>query len=212
RPHRDPDRGELRRLRPALGCPPHVRRRARGARGHLREAGPLGAAHAPQGLASGGNGRETGGPALRPHGHGRGAGGQAGRGPGQGRIQGVLLLRMGEEVAPGDRGAGGRVSALREDDGGVSGRRGREGGLGMSNDEKVSRREFLEKTAIASAAAAALPGLVATPAEASGVLERALALGIDYFDTAIDYGKGESETRVGRVMATRRKDVFLATK
>ena len=37
----------------------------------------------------------------------------------------------------------------------------------MSNDEKVSRREFLEKTAIASAAAAALPGLVATPAEAA---------------------------------------------
>jgi predicted aldo/keto reductase-like oxidoreductase len=48
--------------------------------------------------------------------------------------------------------------------------------------------------------------------EASGVLEKALALGINYFDTAVDYGNGESETRVGRVMATRRKDVFLATK
>ena len=43
-------------------------------------------------------------------------------------------------------------------------------------------------------------------------LEKALALGINYFDTAIDYGEGESETRVGRVLATRRKDVFLATK
>jgi aryl-alcohol dehydrogenase-like predicted oxidoreductase len=51
------------------------------------------------------------------------------------------------------------------------------------------------------------------PAEqASAVLEKALSLGITYFDTAIDYGNGESETRVGRVMATRRKDVFLATK
>lgn len=48
--------------------------------------------------------------------------------------------------------------------------------------------------------------------QASAVLEQALALGIDYFDTAVDYGNGESETRVGRVMATRRKDVFLATK
>jgi len=48
--------------------------------------------------------------------------------------------------------------------------------------------------------------------QASAVLEKAIGLGIDYFDTAIDYGKGESETRVGRVMATRRKDVFLATK
>ena len=49
-------------------------------------------------------------------------------------------------------------------------------------------------------------------AQASAVLERALALGIDYLDTAIDYGEGVSESRVGRVLATRRKDVFLATK
>lgn len=48
--------------------------------------------------------------------------------------------------------------------------------------------------------------------QASAVLERAIGLGINYLDTAIDYGSGESETRVGRVMATRRKDVFLATK
>ncbi len=54
---------------------------------------------------------------------------------------------------------------------------------------------------------------LAYPADqSSAVLERALELGIDYFDTAVDYGNGESETRVGRVMATRRKDVFLATK
>ena len=120
----------------------------------------------------------------------------------------------------------------------------------MKHDDKVSRREFLEKTAIASAAAAALPALGASPRaaeaaagtsphrtlgrtgasvsilamgcgsrflmysadEASGVLEKALTLGINYFDTAMDYGDGESETRVGRVMATRRKDAFLATK
>jgi aryl-alcohol dehydrogenase-like predicted oxidoreductase len=51
------------------------------------------------------------------------------------------------------------------------------------------------------------------PAEqASAVLDKAIGLGITYLDTAIDYGAGESETRVGRVMATRRKDVFLATK
>src|SRR4026208_2310206 len=115
------------------------------------------------------------------------------------------------------------------------------------HDDKVSRRAFLRKTALAGAAAAALPGLVTTPAyaaegkiphrtlgrtgrsvsilamgcgsrflmyspdEASGVLEKALALGINYFDTAMDYGKGESETRVGRVMATRRKDDAPAT-
>jgi aryl-alcohol dehydrogenase-like predicted oxidoreductase len=48
--------------------------------------------------------------------------------------------------------------------------------------------------------------------ESSAVLEKALGLGIRYFDTAAAYGDGESERRVGRVMATRRKDVFLATK
>jgi aryl-alcohol dehydrogenase-like predicted oxidoreductase len=48
--------------------------------------------------------------------------------------------------------------------------------------------------------------------QASAVLEKAIGLGITYLDTAINYGDGESETRVGRVMATRRNDVFLATK
>ena len=48
--------------------------------------------------------------------------------------------------------------------------------------------------------------------QASAVLEQAIGSGIDYLDTAVQYGDGESERRVGRVMATRRKDVFLATK
>ncbi len=51
------------------------------------------------------------------------------------------------------------------------------------------------------------------PAEqATAVLEKAVALGITYLDTAMDYGNGESETRVGRFVASRRTDVFLATK
>ncbi len=48
--------------------------------------------------------------------------------------------------------------------------------------------------------------------EASAVLEKAVSLGINYLDTAVNYGDGESETRLGRFLATRRKDVFLATK
>jgi uncharacterized protein len=105
----------------------------------------------------------------------------------------------------------------------------------------ISRREFLERGSAAVGAAAIvgrenvqrLPHrtlgrtgasvsilafgcgsrFLAYPEEqASAVLERAIALGIDYFDTAVDYGDGESERRVGRVMATRRRDVFLATK
>jgi aryl-alcohol dehydrogenase-like predicted oxidoreductase len=48
--------------------------------------------------------------------------------------------------------------------------------------------------------------------QASAVLEKAIDAGITYLDTAVSYGEGDSETRVGRVMATRRKEVFLATK
>jgi len=112
----------------------------------------------------------------------------------------------------------------------------------MTSRRGLSRREFLESTIAAGAVAAlpeigvAAPGLprrtlgrtgvqvsilafgcgsrfLAFPEDqASAVLEKAIDSGINYFDTAVDYGKGESETRVGRVMATRRKDVFLATK
>ena len=60
-------------------------------------------------------GPDGAGPAVRADRHGRGAGQGAGAGAGQGRLQGLLLLRVGEEVAPGDRGARGRVPALRED-------------------------------------------------------------------------------------------------
>lgn len=48
--------------------------------------------------------------------------------------------------------------------------------------------------------------------EAYKILNRAIDLGITYLDTAIGYGKGLSETRVGQVMKTRRKEVWLATK
>ena len=48
--------------------------------------------------------------------------------------------------------------------------------------------------------------------EAIAALNHAIDLGITYIDTAHSYGGGKSEERVGRVMATRRKEVVLATK
>lgn len=48
--------------------------------------------------------------------------------------------------------------------------------------------------------------------EALAVLERAVALGINYIDTAQSYGKGESERRIGLFLKGRRDQVFLATK
>lgn len=47
---------------------------------------------------------------------------------------------------------------------------------------------------------------------ATAILNRAIDSGITYLDTAFAYGDGESESRVGQVMATRRKEVWLATK
>jgi uncharacterized protein len=47
---------------------------------------------------------------------------------------------------------------------------------------------------------------------ALAILNRAIDLGITYLDTAYSYGDGESETRVGKVVASRRKQVWLATK
>jgi uncharacterized protein len=47
---------------------------------------------------------------------------------------------------------------------------------------------------------------------ATAILNHAIDVGITYLDTAYAYGDGESETRVGKVMATRRKEVWLATK
>jgi hypothetical protein len=117
----------------------------------------------------------------------------------------------------------------------------------MKND-KITRREFIEKTTLTVASAAALPSALETEVEAktnlpqrvlgrTGVkvpiiafgcgsrflmyesedealraLNHVIDSGVTYLDTAMDYGKGLSETRVGMLMKTRRKEVWLATK
>lgn len=48
--------------------------------------------------------------------------------------------------------------------------------------------------------------------QAIAALNRAIDLGITYIDTAHSYGDGKSEERVGRVVATRRHELTLATK
>ena len=106
----------------------------------------------------------------------------------------------------------------------------------------MNRRQFLEAVAVGLVAAPALgslpPGKLPTRAlgrtsirvpilgfgsgsrflmykdedKAIEALNRAIDLGITYIDTAQAYGDGKSEERIGRVMATRRKEVTLATK
>jgi len=47
--------------------------------------------------------------------------------------------------------------------------------------------------------------------ESIAIINRAIDLGVNYIDTA-RYGSGISQTYIGEVMKTRRKEVFLATK
>jgi aryl-alcohol dehydrogenase-like predicted oxidoreductase len=51
-----------------------------------------------------------------------------------------------------------------------------------------------------------------TDDESEAIINRAIDLGVNYIDTAAAYGRGISQVYIGRVMATRRNEVFLATK
>lgn len=44
------------------------------------------------------------------------------------------------------------------------------------------------------------------------IIDRAIDLGVNYIDTAAAYGRGISQENIGEVMATRRNEVFLASK
>lgn len=44
------------------------------------------------------------------------------------------------------------------------------------------------------------------------IINRAIDLGVNYIDTAAAYGRGISQEYIGEVMATRRREVFLASK
>ena len=48
--------------------------------------------------------------------------------------------------------------------------------------------------------------------ESIAIINRAIDLGVNYIDTAAAYGQGISQTYSGEVMATRRTEVFLASK
>ena len=48
--------------------------------------------------------------------------------------------------------------------------------------------------------------------ESVAIINRAIDLGVNYLDTAASYGRGISQKYFGEVMATRRDEVFLATK
>jgi len=54
-----------------------------------------------------------------------------------------------------------------------------------------------------------MPG---TEVESEKIINRAIDLGVNYIDTAPAYGNGQSLINIGRVMKTRRKEVWLSSK
>jgi aryl-alcohol dehydrogenase-like predicted oxidoreductase len=48
--------------------------------------------------------------------------------------------------------------------------------------------------------------------EKLSAVKRAIELGINYFDTAVAYGNGQSEMNLGEVLASNKSNVILATK
>ncbi len=54
--------------------------------------------------------------------------------------------------------------------------------------------------------------LTGSTAENETIINRALELGINYFDTADLYEKGENETKIGQLLKEKRNQVILATK
>lgn len=51
-----------------------------------------------------------------------------------------------------------------------------------------------------------------TEEESEKIINRAIDLGINYIDTAASYGGGQSQLNIGRVMKTRRNEVWLSSK
>jgi aryl-alcohol dehydrogenase-like predicted oxidoreductase len=51
-----------------------------------------------------------------------------------------------------------------------------------------------------------------SPADQERAVARALSVGINYFDTAVQYGNGASETNLGRVWTTLKPTAFVGTK
>ena len=49
-------------------------------------------------------------------------------------------------------------------------------------------------------------------AESEAIINRAIDLGVNYLDSAAGYGKGTSEKNIGRVLKTRRKEVWVTSK
>ncbi len=88
----------------------------------------------------------------------------------------------------------------------------------MENDPKTDNIALMEKRKIGSLDTTVLGlgcnnfGWRIDAAATKKVVDAALDAGINFFDTADTYGKGQSEEFLGRALGSRRDQVFIATK
>ena len=68
------------------------------------------------------------------------------------------------------------------------------------------------KVGILSLGGQATLELTGTEEQSEKMINRAIDLGINYIDTAASYGRGTSQKNIGRVLKTRRKEVWISTK
>jgi aryl-alcohol dehydrogenase-like predicted oxidoreductase len=93
---------------------------------------------------------------------------------------------------------------------------------GQSKDRKKVKKRAIPKRTLGKTGVevtvlilGGFPGMKDAPTakfHPAELANAALDAGINYFDTAPAYGNGQSESNFGEVLATRRKEVFLATK
>jgi aryl-alcohol dehydrogenase-like predicted oxidoreductase len=83
---------------------------------------------------------------------------------------------------------------------------------GPALPRRVLGRTGVEVTAVILGGVAAMKQAPTASFHPAQLAEAALDAGINYFDTAAAYGSGQSERNYGEVLATRRNEVFLATK
>ncbi len=82
----------------------------------------------------------------------------------------------------------------------------------LKGTEAIARRKFRDDVTLSVIGFGGIVVVGLEQPEADRTVARSIERGINYFDVAPTYGKGEAETKLGNALKPYRKDVFLACK
>jgi aryl-alcohol dehydrogenase-like predicted oxidoreductase len=83
---------------------------------------------------------------------------------------------------------------------------------GLRADEPIAKRPYNQDVSLSIIGFGGIVVMGMEPQEASRTVAGAVARGINYFDVAPSYGRGEAEEKLGPALEPYRKNVFLACK